>query len=121
MKDKIFRGQIIQRAFALKLLLLLLTVAAHAQSGSVRPRRVNPPPATSGDTSASTSTTTTSDDASPRISSRTNRPATNTTPDVSNTGSGGDTARAYQLFQQKQYAAAAREARQVAAGNPKNA
>jgi tetratricopeptide (TPR) repeat protein len=121
MKGKIFRGQIIQRAFALNLLLLLLAVAAHAQSGSVRPRRVNPPPVTSGDTSASTSTTT-SDDAGPRISSRTNRPTTNTnTPDVSNTGTGGDTARAYQLFQQKQYAAAAREARQVAASHPNNA
>ncbi|HEV7843811.1 MAG TPA: tetratricopeptide repeat protein, partial [Pyrinomonadaceae bacterium] len=55
----------------------------------------------------------------PRVST-TNRPASNVTPSGP-TNAGGDTARAYSLFQQKQYAAAAREAKQVAASNPNNA
>src|SRR5437868_10727598 len=110
-------GKLFLRVIAPGLLLLVSGAAtAYAQSGSVRPRRVNPPPAPADDRSASTST----DDASPRINSTTNRPASNVNPNASS-GGGGDTARAYSLFQQKQYAAAAREARQVAANDPNNA
>lgn len=109
-------GKIFRRGIASGLLLLIFGASVYAQSGSVRPRRVNPPPAPTDDRSASTST----DDAGPRISSTTNRPTSN----VNTTGAasaGGDTARAFSLFQQKQYAAAAREAKQVATNDPNNA
>lgn len=111
-------GKILQRAIAPALLLLLFAASDYAQSGSVRPRRVNPPPAPADDTSAST--TSTPDTGSPRIGSPANRAASNinTSGAASN---GSDTSRAYSLFQQKQYAAAAREAKQVAANDPNNA
>ncbi len=106
----------LQRVFALGLLGVASAVYVHAQSGSVRPRRVNPPPSATADDR--TSTTSSADDAGPRISSRTTPSSINRT---SATGAGSDTSRAYTLFQQKQYAAAAREAKQVAERDPKNA
>lgn len=109
-------GKIFRRSIALGILIFASVVTLHAQSGSVRPRRVNPPPAATDDRSPNVS----SDDASSRIGSRPNT----TSPNVNTSGAataGGDTSRAYTLFQQKQYAAAAREAKQVAASNPNNA
>lgn len=109
----------LRRAIALSLLIFSTAFAAAAQSGSVRPRRVNPPPSSSSaqTTDAGNSS---SDDAGPRTASNANRPS----PNINTSGSsnaGGDTSRAFSLFQQKQYAQAAREARQVAASNPNNA
>lgn len=110
-------GKLIKGLIALSLLLAASGFGVYAQSGSVRPRRVNPSPAPGDDTPAVSSTT--SSDDGRRVNSG-SRPASN-----ANTGgasdSGGDTSRAYSLFQQKQYAAAAREAKQVAANDPKNA
>ncbi|HEX8748316.1 MAG TPA: tetratricopeptide repeat protein [Pyrinomonadaceae bacterium] len=108
----------IQRAFALSLLIFSFAATASAQSGSVRPRRVNPPQSSSTQTSDGGALSS-SDDAGPRIGSA-NRPSSNI--DTPGTASaGGDTARAFSLFQQKQYGAAAREAKQVASANPNNA
>ncbi|HEX8177316.1 MAG TPA: tetratricopeptide repeat protein [Pyrinomonadaceae bacterium] len=108
----------IQRAFALSLLTFSFAAAASAQSGSVRPRRVNPPQSSSTQTSDGGALSS-SDDAGPRIGSA-NRSSSNiNTPGAG--GASGDTSRAFSLFQQKQYAAAAREAKQVAAANPNNA
>lgn len=108
-------SKIFQRALVLGLIIFSSAALSYGQSGSVRPRRVNPPPPapTADDRTAASST----DDAGPRIGSRTNP----TTTSVNSSGANGDTSRAYSLFQQKQYAAAAREARQVAAGDPTNA
>lgn len=106
-----------QRSLALGLLIFSSATLASAQSGSVRPRRVNPPPSSTAQTSEVGGSGT--DEAGPRISTPA-RPSSNVnTSGVSRAG--GDTARAYSLFQQKQYAAAAREARQVAAADPNNA
>lgn len=112
-------GKTFQRALALNLLLLVSAAATYAQSGSVRPRRVNPSPSATDDRSATTTTSST-DEAGPRISSTTNRPGSNVNTNASGSAGSGDTARAYALFQQKQYAAAAREAKQVAANDPNN-
>ena len=113
-------SKIIQRVVTLCLFILIPVAGVYAQSGSVRPRRVNPPPAASSSARTNEgSVAPSSDEATPRIGA-TNRPSSNTaTPGASNAG--GDTSRAFSLFQQKQYAAAAREAKQVAATNPDNA
>jgi len=88
-------------------LLLTLSVASVAQSGATRPRRVDPstnpaPPPNTRPTPVTTQ-----------------EARTATTPASSASGT-GDTARAYSLLQQKQYAEAAREARAAAAADPKN-
>lgn len=108
---------------------LLICVAAiptvFAQSGSTRPRRVNPAP-TAPTASPSTS--------SPRAGQRSpvtadNTAASNTTVNTATTprrrtnnapatASTADTSRAYELLQQKQYAAAARAAKEIAALHP---
>ncbi len=98
--------------------LLLFAVAAFAQSGSTRPRRVNPAPtATRAEPSASATTNNAPTPAanansvtSPR---RRNNPPAGNAPTTT-----ADTSRAYELLQQKQYEAAARAAKQIAASNP---
>ncbi|MFN2596950.1 MAG: tetratricopeptide repeat protein [Pyrinomonadaceae bacterium] len=90
--------------FASALLTLALASAAHAQSGATRPRRVNPQ--------------TTNQEAA-------EQPSPTPAPRAAVTRSalpqsGGDTTHAYTLFQQGQYADAAREAKQIAAANPNN-
>ncbi|HKS27907.1 MAG TPA: tetratricopeptide repeat protein [Pyrinomonadaceae bacterium] len=105
----------IHRAIALSLLIFSFSVLASAQSGSVRPRRVNPPPSSTAQTSDA-GTLSSSEDAAPRLGAA-NRPSSS--PNTS--GASGDTSRAFSLFQQKQYAAAAREAKQIAASDPNNA
>ena len=87
-------------------LLLTLSTVTAAQSGATRPRRVDPatnqtPPAT---------------DARPAPPATQARPTANTPAGSAS----GDTARAYSLLQQKQYEAAAREARAAAAADPNN-
>jgi tetratricopeptide (TPR) repeat protein len=96
MRDRFFRY-----AFAfVALLSAFSTVAVFAQSGSTRPRRVDP---STNQTPPPASTTTQP------------RPATTNAASAS-----GDTARAFALLQQKQYAEAAKEAHAAAATDPKN-
>jgi tetratricopeptide (TPR) repeat protein len=100
------RKSFFRRAAAPVALLLTLSAAVVAQSGATRPRRVDPstntvPPAT----------TTRPTPAATQPRATANTPAASAT---------GDTARAYTLLQQKQYEAAAREARAAAAADPKN-
>src|SRR5688500_6230932 len=80
-----------------------------AQSGATRPRRVNPSqpaptPAVSRDDGAGTTQAT--------------RPAATA---AQAAGAQGTTAHAFSLYQQKQYEAALREAKQIAAADAKNA
>jgi tetratricopeptide (TPR) repeat protein len=113
------------------LICVAAAVATFAQSGSTRPRRVNPaPPATTASPSSA------SPSSSPRAGQRspatvdntaaasnttvntapTPRRRTNNAPATSTTTT--DTSRAYDLLQQKQYGAAARAAKEIAALNP---
>ena len=85
--------------------ILLGASLASAQSGATRPRRVTPvqPTADVSNTTATTARTT----AQPADA-------------AAQSASAASTAHAFSLFQQKQFDAALREARQVAAANPKN-
>jgi tetratricopeptide (TPR) repeat protein len=85
-------------------LVLLGASLASAQSGATRPRRVTPVQPT---TDASNTAATTA---------RTTQPAAGAT----QSGAAPSTAHAFSLFQQKQFDAALKEARQVAAADPKN-
>jgi tetratricopeptide (TPR) repeat protein len=102
---------------------LALTATAFAQSGSTRPRRVNPAPQASP-RAESSAPATTNDSATPTANVNTGARRRGTTSPVNtptvtaNTSAG--TARAYELLQQKQYAAAAREAKQIAESNPQD-
>jgi tetratricopeptide (TPR) repeat protein len=89
---------------------LLLTVsAAAAQSGATRPRRVDPSTNTAPPAAATT-----------RPTPIATQPGGAVNPPVVSASASADTARAYALLQQKQYEAAAREARAAAAADPKN-
>jgi tetratricopeptide (TPR) repeat protein len=93
MRDRFFR-------YALAFVALLSTfsaVAVFAQSGSTRPRRVDPA----------------TNQTPPPPSATQPRPA-------ATSASFGDTTRAFALLQQKQYAEAAKEAHAAAAADPKN-
>ncbi|HEX5707030.1 MAG TPA: tetratricopeptide repeat protein [Pyrinomonadaceae bacterium] len=116
MKDFLIMTRTIKTA-ALLLVLLTATHSANAQSGATRPRRVNPAPAPTpaatravSDTGATTGTTT------PR---RTTTPA-RTAPAATQRAASAGTARAFELFQQKQFEAAVREAKLVTANDPAN-
>lgn len=109
------------------LICVAAAVAAFAQSGSTRPRRVNPAP---------TAPTASPSSSSPRAGQRSPAAVDNTAAAASNTtvntapaprrrtnnapaaSSTADTSRAYDLLQQKQYGAAARAAKEIAALNP---
>lgn len=95
--------------------LLAFAATTFAQSGSTRPRRVNPAPTSSRTESSAPAAATGTDEGSarPTASANTARPR-GANPTATSTG----TRRAYELLEQKQYAAAAREAKQVAAANP---
>jgi tetratricopeptide (TPR) repeat protein len=120
----------LQRTIAASAAVLIFAVAAFAQDGSTRPRRVNAPtnvsrasgnpPATPD--AASSSETTTSGDSTNATGANVSAP-TDSSNSSNRGGSTGtaDTSRAYSLLQQKQYAAAAREAKQIAATDPNNA
>lgn len=91
--------------FAATVLVLIAASLAYGQAGSTRPRRVNPPPET---------TTTSTETNQPSVSN--SRP---TSSRVSAQPS-SDTSRAYALLQQRQYAAAAAEAKRIASADPNN-
>jgi tetratricopeptide (TPR) repeat protein len=88
---------------------LIFNSTAFAQSGSTRPRRVNPLPAAPS-TNVEDERPSNPVDAPPVVA-RTSRPRTGST-DVA------DTSHAFSLLQGKQYAAAAKEAKQLAASYP---
>ena len=105
------RNKNYQRAIIIGTMIFVSVVTAFAQSGATRPRRVIPnsqPP--SSETPPPGPTT------APAPATRT--PSTRTT-QAPRTAT--DTTRAYSLLQQKQYEAAAKEARQIATADPKNA
>ena len=87
---------------------LALTIGVQAQSS--RPRRVNPPDTLLGPEPKSPPAT---DKNAPLLDVKPAKP-------VGNAPASTDTMHAYQLFQQKQYAAAAKEAKQIANSDPGN-
>jgi len=91
-----------------------LAAPAHAQSGATRPRRV-PPAQPAADTQQPATARQPAQQPTRRADD-----APLLTPSPAAQGSAGDTARAYALFQQKQYAEAAREAKRVAEADPSN-
>jgi len=113
MNHKVFRDSAV-----LALIILNLSVSVVAQSGATRPRRVDPATTNRDAAAAATPQPTPAPNAParsvPAPMNTATRPATNA---VAATGS---TAQAYALLQQKQYAAAAKEARQIAEIDPKN-
>src|SRR5437762_12590170 len=88
---------------------LALTIGVQAQSS--RPRRVTPPDTLLGPEPKSHPAT---DKNAPLLDVKPARP-------VGSAPVSSDTTHAFQLFQQKQYAAAAQEAKQIAASDPGNA
>ena len=88
---------------------LTLTISVQAQTS--RPRRVTPPDTLLGPEPKSPPTT---DKSAPLLDVKPAKP-------VGNAPASSDTTHAYQLFQQKQYAAAAQEAKQIANADPSNA
>ena len=99
--------------------LLALGMSAKAQS---RPRRVNPPDTLLGPEPKSSPAT---DKNAPLLDVKPAKPvgdapASSGTAVSSSMTSSSDTTHAFQLFQQKQYAAAALEAKQIAAKDPSN-
>ena len=99
------------RLLTLVLLGAIFTVASTAQAQSSRPRRVTPPETLLGPEPKSPPTT---DKNAPLLDVKPAKP-------VGSAPVSSDTTHAYQLFQQKQYAAAAQEAKQIAAADPTNA
>ena len=99
------------RFLILAMLGAILTVAATAQAQSSRPRRVTPPDTLLGPEPKSPPAT---DKNAPLLDVKPAKP-------VGSAPVSTDTTHAYQLFQQKQYAAAAAEAKQIAAADPTNA
>ncbi|HEX8096867.1 MAG TPA: tetratricopeptide repeat protein, partial [Pyrinomonadaceae bacterium] len=98
------------RAAGLVSALAVCAALAQAQSGSTRPRRVNPVSSAPSDEGSARTTTTTTTPGQPA----------NTSTTASTGAARSDTSRAYSLLQQKQYAAAAAEAKKIAAANPQD-
>ena len=94
--------------FAALLILASLTWAISVQAQS-RPRRVKPPDTLLGPEPKPTTT----DKNAPLLDVRPSKP-------VGTAPVSTDTTHAYQLLQEKQYAAAAKEAKEIAAGDPTN-
>lgn len=90
-------------------LILLMASAAPAQDS--RPRRVKPPDSLLGPEPTQPAPT---DKNAPLVQVKPAKP-------VGAPAASTDTSHAYQLFQRKQYAAAAREAKEIAAADPNNA
>ncbi|MDQ2936694.1 MAG: tetratricopeptide repeat protein [Acidobacteriota bacterium] len=107
----------IKRFFKQFLLLsvVILSVAAFVFPQSSRPRRVRPP-----ERIAEEPLLRPEPKASPTAKNNSNRPLIDVQPvkPVVNTVGAGDTSHAYQLLQQKQFAAAAKEAKDIAAQFP---
>jgi tetratricopeptide (TPR) repeat protein len=108
------RSKYFQRTVATGSAVLIFAGLVYAQDGSTRPRRVNAP-----------SNVSRVEDSTP-TASRENAAGTSPTPGANvsaprgNATGSRDTSHAYSLLQQKQYAAAAREAKQIAAADPNN-
>ncbi len=105
-------------------LLSVFNAVSLAQYGSTRPRRVTTntatPPA-NNDAAHATGTTTIAP-ASDNVPSQPSATSSAASTSVTRASGGvADTSRAYALLQQKQYAAAASEAKQIAASDPSNA
>lgn len=108
---KILKKSFVFVAAAVIFLTLAEAMTIIAQSGATRPRRVAPTDAASSSSSQT------------ELTSSTNYSAGNSAPATSaiNQSSGArDTARAFALLQQGQFAEAAREARQIADADPSN-
>ena len=101
MKDFLSMKRLNVSLTASAVLVLLAASLASAQSGATRPRRVTPAQPTTDATNATTASTT--------------QPAA-----TSSQPAAASTAHAFSLYQQKQFDAALREARQVADADPKN-
>ena len=104
MKNQEFR-------LVLSTICVALVLSANAMGQSTRPRRVTPPDTLLGPEPKSPPAT---DKNAPLLDVKPAKP-------VGNAPVSTDTTHAYQLFQQKQYAAAAREAKQIANSDPNNA
>jgi len=100
-------------------LLLIFNVASFAQSGSTRPRRVTSPATTQPAANDASVQPATNDVPARPAASSTSTASSTRTPRTSIATT--DTSRAYALLQQKQYAAAASEAKQITASDPTNA
>ncbi|HEX7997342.1 MAG TPA: tetratricopeptide repeat protein [Pyrinomonadaceae bacterium] len=96
--------------FALAGALLIFHSATFAQSGSTRPRRVNPQPASGANT----------DNERPSRPVETPTVVASTSRQRPAPGDVADTSHAFSLLQQKQFAAAAKEAKQLAASYPED-
>ncbi|HEX8920308.1 MAG TPA: tetratricopeptide repeat protein [Pyrinomonadaceae bacterium] len=132
------RNQLQRHLFLLASLLILTTLTALAQSGSTRPRRATN--SRTQKTAATNETTKPTDsllDVEPANSGGRRRSTTNTAPAVNSdapllnttastpvapvagvASATSDTSHAFSLLQQKQYAAALKEARQITESNP---
>src|SRR4051812_22833974 len=95
-----------QQTIAVLFAVFAFSVPTFAQSGATRPRRVNPQEV--------------NDAAAKEQPSPNPAPRTTGTQAPPAQSAGGDTTHAFALFQQGQFAEAAREAKQIAAANPKN-
>lgn len=102
----------------ISLIALVFTLGGVATAQSSRPRRVKPAPKPAEEPllrpEPRTTTTARTDPSAPLITVQPVKP-------VANPIASGDTANAYQLLQQKQFAAAAKEAKAVAANFPNDA
>lgn len=110
MRSNFFKHAVVTGTITGALLIAAIPLAS-AQSGATRPRRTlpnsTPPPAT---TNPSATNDAPARQPAPAVSAN-----TKATP-----GGSGDTMQAYNLLQQKQYAAALKEAKRIAAADPKN-
>ncbi len=108
----------LQRALSLVSILFIFAVFGQAQSGSTRPRRA-PTPQPTPRTGSTSGTQGNEPLLNPTPATTTGTSGT-TAPVTPTTTAQSGTARAYALLQQKQYEAAAREAKQLAANDPSN-
>lgn len=106
------RSPILVAAILLAGLLALFAGSADAQSGSVRPRRVFPPPASAAGSADSP------DNSGDAATTGDNRPVASNVAPATAPRATADTTHAYALLKQKQYEAAAREARDLIAKYP---
>jgi tetratricopeptide (TPR) repeat protein len=109
---------ILASLFALSMLALVIVAAGvlPAQAQSSRPRRVKPAPSPTPDSLLGP-------EPKPSPVANNNAPLLDVKPSkpVGNAPASTDTTHAFQLFQQKEYAAAAKEAKQIATADPGNA
>jgi len=96
--------------------LLAIVVTVDGQS---RPRRVAPPPPQDTLLGPEPKAPPSTDKSAPLLDVKPSKPV-GSAPVSSDTSAPSDTTHAFQLFQQKQYAAAAKEAKQIAAKDPAN-